>query len=89
MTIYVGRWDLRPKDSEGINGLYVSSEQTLKDEIGRQMDTVVEDFCGPDPLVGAYTPAEFEETFNEDAGHLHGLTYFIKFFEDGKSVCCQ
>ena len=90
MTIYVGRWDLLPESWEGINGLYESSEQKLKDEIGRQMDTVVDELCGPDSLVGAYTPAEFEETFNHTlTQHLSSQRYWIKFFSDGKSVLSE
>lgn len=82
MTIYVGRWDLLPEDWEGINGLYEKSEEEILAEISRQVDLDEEDTA-----IAVYTPAEFEETFNGDnMGDLNGVEYFIKFFNDGKSV---
>lgn len=87
MTIYVGRWDLLPEDWEGINGLYEKTEQEIKDEIGRQMDLAIDDNRDDRDYIGAYTPAEFEEEFNgSHSGWLTSGNYFVKFFENGKSV---
>lgn len=82
MTIYVGRWILLPGNWEGINGLYEKSEDEIRDEINRQKEIDLEG-----RTIGIYTPAEFEETFNGDnMDELYGSKYFIKFFENGKSV---
>ena len=75
-TIYVGRWDLLPKEWEGINGLYEKKEEEIREEISRQVDV-----AGNDYFIAIYTPEEFEETFNGDNNSaLHGTAYFIKIF---------
>ncbi len=85
MKIYVGRWDLLPEEWEGINGLYEKSEKEIKAEISRQVDEM--DKTGDnDNTVAIYTPAEFEETFNDDNGELNGGKYWMKIFNRGKSV---
>lgn len=83
MTIYVGRWDLLPEEWEGINGLYEKSEEEIKAEVIRQFilandkpyDTDI------DPIIGSYTPIEFEETFNYDSEQkMDSDIYWIKIF---------
>lgn len=86
MKIYVGRWSLLPPEWEGINGLYEKSEKEIADEISRQVTKYAKIHGIEDNLIAIYTPAEFEETFNGDENTLIGGTYFVKFFEDGKSV---
>lgn len=88
MKVYVGRWDLLPKDWEGINGLYEKSEEEIRYEISREIDEWAKTHHVESNLIGAYTMAEFEEQFNGDNNsELHGTTYFVKFFdENNKSV---
>ena len=87
MTIYVGKWSLLPKEWEGINGLYEKSEDEIREELCRQIDEWAKSHRTEDNLMGAYTLAEFEEEFNgDDHKKLNGKTYFIKIFQDGKSV---
>ena len=81
MIIYVGRWDLLPKDWDVINGLYEKSKEELSAEINRQMNAYYDIHKEDDFNIGSYTGDEFEETFNGDnAGTFNGTTYFIKFF---------
>lgn len=83
MKVYVGRWDLLPKDWEGINGLYEKSEEEIQSEIGREIDEWAKTHKQEDKLMGVYTLGGFEEEFNGDNDSaLHGTTYFIKFFYD-------
>lgn len=82
MNVYVGKWNLLPPEWEGINGLYEKSEDEIRDEIHRQANTVKYE-----SYIGIYSIAEFEEEFNADnERELNGRTYFIKIFQDGKSV---
>lgn len=83
MTIYVGKWSLLPESWEGINGLYEKSEEEIKAEVMREFIAQNDKpFDGDiDPLIGNYTPEQFEETFNADNNStLHGTTYWIKIF---------
>lgn len=76
--IYVGRWDLLPKEWEGINGLYEKTDEEIKNEVDREKKT---DDGYYDYFVGVYTLKEFEETFNgDDSEKLTGITYWIKIF---------
>lgn len=75
MNIYVGRWDLLPKEWEGINGMYEKSEDEIYQEVKRQW------LESGDNLIEVYTPQEFEETFN--SGIIVGFNteeYWIKIF---------
>lgn len=86
-TIYVGRWNLLPSEWEGINGLYEKNENEIRAEVARQLDEWAKDHTYEDNLMGAYSLEEFEEEFNSDNDSaLHGTTYFIKIFIEGKSV---
>ena len=82
MKIYVGRWDLLPKEWEGINGLYEKSEEEIAAEISREVDQdAAENRYYEDNLIAIYEPEEFEETFNGDnESKLHGTRYWIKIF---------
>lgn len=78
ITIYVGRYGFLPKKWEGINGLYEKSEQEIYQEVKQEW------LDSGDNAVDSYTLAEFEEEFN--AGKFDGGDYWIKIFNDGKSV---
>lgn len=81
VAIYIGRWDLLPKEWDGINGLYEKGEREIWEEISRQSEE------SEDRYIGSYTLTWFEEEFNGDnRASLNGTTYFIKIFVDGKSV---
>lgn len=87
MEIYVGRWNLLPEDWEGINGLYEKSEDEIRAEVSREADVDQEQNPhDPDNLIAVYSLAEFEETFNADEGTFNGKRYWVKFFDNGKSV---
>lgn len=74
MKIYVGRWDLLPKDWEGYNALVEKNEDEISFEIVQESTT-------RDMFVGQYTPAEFENTFNGDlVGAFNNEKYWIKIF---------
>lgn len=76
MNIYVGRWDLLPAEWKGKNRLSERSEEEIKAEISRQVDTMEED-----EFIAIYTPEEFEETFNQRPTHFVDLkTYWIRIF---------
>ena len=90
MNIYVGRWDFLPREWDGINGLYEKSEEEIRAEISRQVEICRDKLGWEDDYIAIYTPAEFEETFNQDLeNQLTGETYFIKFFAGGRSVLCE
>lgn len=75
MKIYVGRWDLLPKEWEGINGLYEKSELEIYQEVKREW------LESGDNAIDSYSLAEFEEEFNanRDVGFMGG-EYWIKIF---------
>ena len=78
MRIYVGRWDLLPEDWEGINGLYEKTEDEIRAELSREVET---DQGYYDNYLAIYTAMEFEETFNADNKRkLTGTDYWIKIF---------
>lgn len=83
MKIYVGRWDLLPEEWEGINGLYEKSEEEIRKEVLREFTVANDKHFDDDidPLIGTYSPIQFEETFNADNNSsFHGTTYWIKIF---------
>ena len=75
-----------PREWEGINGLYEKSEDEIRQELCRELDEWAKTNPYEDNLMGAYTPAEFEEEFNGNDGDFNGSVYFVKFYENGKSV---
>ena len=78
MKIYTGRWDLLPREWEGINGLYEKSEAEIAAEVKRQAITF--DGVG-DSFIADFSPEEFEETFNQDLQlHFNTKDYWIKIF---------
>lgn len=85
MLIYVGRWDLLPKDWEGVNGLYVKSQAEIESEVERE-EHDVNDLCIDDRFIGRYTPEEFEEELNhfidDSREDFSCVTHWIKFFND-------
>ena len=81
MIIYVGRWDLLPEEWEGINGLYEKSEEEIKAELFREMEEWGKENICEDNFVGAYTPEEFEDTFNQCLTRfIDSRVYWIKIF---------
>lgn len=75
MKIYVGRWDLLPKEMEGINGLYNITREEATHEVLRQEDETHDRVCG------IYFPHEFEDLFNQDlTGRFNNADYWIKIF---------
>lgn len=77
MTIYVGRWDLLPKEWEGYNGLSEKSEAEIREEISREVSECEEDY-----FIAIYTPEEFEETFNQCLTEfISSREHWIKIFE--------
>ena len=87
VVIYIGRWDLLPKEWDGINGLYEKGEQEIWEEISRQSEAWKASHEYEGTYIGSYTLTWFEEEFNGDnRASLNGTTYFIKIFVDGKSV---
>ena len=78
MKIYVGRWDLLPKEWEGINGLYDKAEEEVKAEVAREAALDRED-----SHIAAYEGEEFEETFNHTlTEHISSERYWIKIFKE-------
>lgn len=76
--IYVGRWDLLPKD---INWLYEASEKEVAAEISREVEQYDYSHYLTDHNLGTYYPEEFEATFNGDnEGTFNGSIYWIKIF---------
>ena len=81
MKIYVGRWDLLPKEYDGINWLYEASEEEVAAEISREVEQWDSSHDVTDYNLGIYTPEEFEETFNGDKeGTFNGSVYWMKIF---------
>lgn len=81
MKIYVGRWDLLPKEWEGYNELVSKGHQEIIDEIGREIDTYAETNSREDNFMGVYTPREFEDTFNGDLiDAFNNEKYWIRIF---------
>lgn len=79
--IYVGRWDLLPKEWEGYNGLSEKSEEEISDEVNRQMNAYFAAHDDDDFFIGSYTPNEFEETFNQCLTRfINSNTHWIKIF---------
>lgn len=82
MKIYVGRWDLLPKNWDGINTVYACTEGQLESELNRELD-VAEENGIDDRYVGIYEPTEFEDTFNQTLNnHLSSDDYWVKIFAD-------
>lgn len=76
MKIYVGKWDLLPKEWEGYNGLSEKSEEEIRAEVSREVDIMEED-----TFIAIYTPEEFEETFNQCLTRfIDSNNYWIKIF---------
>ena len=74
MKIYVGRWDLLPKEWEGYNELVEKNE----DEISLE---VIQESTVCDMFVGQYTPKQFEDMFNGDLiGAFNNEKYWIRIF---------
>lgn len=82
MKIYVGRWDLLPVEWEGYNGLSEKSEEEISKEVNRQMVAYFDKHHGDDDyFINSYTPAEFEEEFNQCLTRfINSNTYWIKIF---------
>ena len=81
MKIYVGRWDLLPKEWEGYNDLVSKCCEEIVDEIGREIDVYAKTHYREDKFMGVYTPREFEDTFNCDlVGKFKNETYWIRIF---------
>ena len=78
MRIYVGRWDLLPKEWEGFNGLAEKDEEEIKAELSREIGM---DRGYHDNFLAIYTRAEFEDTFNGDLlGDFNNEKYWIRIF---------
>lgn len=76
MKIYVGRWDLLPKELEGYNGLSEKSEEEIRAEVSREVDILEED-----TFIAIYEPDEFEDTFNQCLTRfIDSKDYWIKIF---------
>jgi hypothetical protein len=74
--IYIGRWDLLPKEWEGYNGLFEKSEEEIKAEVSREVNIMEED-----SFIAIYEPDEFEETFNQCLTRfISSREYWIKIF---------
>lgn len=80
MTIYVGRWDLLPKNWDGINTVYACTKGQLESELNRELD-VAEEKDIDARYVGIYEPTEFEDTFNQTLNnHFSSDDYWVKIF---------
>lgn len=81
MSIYVGRWDLLPKEWEGYNKLVSKNLREIITEVGREIEAYAETHNREDNLMGVYSPREFEDTFNGDLiGKFKNETYWIRIF---------
>lgn len=81
MKIYVGRWDLLPDSWEGVNGLNDADQDTIREELVREIEEYDKTHTVTDNRVGVYRPEEFEAEFNYDArGRFSTETYWIKIF---------
>lgn len=90
MKIYVGRWDLLPEDWKGPNILDGKSEEEIKKETWRQFVSEIErTFDDADPIPGEYSPAQFKELFGGLDMEQIKETYFVRRFENGKSVLAE
>lgn len=84
MEIYVGRWDMLPKEWDGRDGLRSKSKTEIEEEVLREQvlpcrsDPRLAGMC-PNTLIGVYSFERYEETFNKDIyGHLSPDTYWIR-----------
>ena len=85
--IYVGKWELLPKEVEGINGLYNKPQWWIREEVVREISGWSKQHPYEETLIGPYSLESFEETFNgDDEASLNGATYWMKIFINGKSV---
>lgn len=81
MKIYVGRWDLLTDEWEGYNGLIEKSEEEIASECNRQLDESMEKEGMEDKFIARYTPAEFEDTFNQCLDESFSTdVYWIRIF---------
>lgn len=87
MRIYVGMYELLPKEHCGYEGITAMTEAEVKDEISRQQRVLgpdnpkAMDSYTPEALVGEFTPELFEETFNNDLENgLNTSSYWIRMF---------
>lgn len=81
MNIYVGRWDLLPKEWEGYNELVAKNREEIVAEIGREVEAYAKTHAREDHFMGVYTTEEFEDTFNGDLiGAFNNENYWIKIF---------
>lgn len=81
MRIYIGRWSLLPANWEGYNGLIEKSEEEIASECNRQLDESMEKEGMEDKFIASYTPAEFEDTFNQCLDESFSTdVYWIRIF---------
>ena len=84
--VYVGRWDMLPKDwDQEMRSLYIKTEEQIAEQVCAQRMNLVDEDDGtsysPFMLVNVYTLQEFEETFNNDLEKsLNTEKYWIKIF---------
>ena len=81
MRIYVGRWNLLPKEWDGYNALCEKTQNDILLELRRELDEYEKTHEKEDNFMGVYTPKEFENTFNGDLiGAFNNEKYWIKIF---------
>lgn len=90
MQVCVGRWDLLPKEWDGINGLYNKSGRSIIKEADRE-ETVAEKEYPDDRFIGVFSLVEFEEELNQyiDDGrkYFSPVTHWVKFvYGSGKKL---
>lgn len=90
MKVCVGRWNLLPKDWDGINGLYNKSGKAILKEAEREESVAAEKYPS-DRFVGVFSLREFEEEINQNIdGWSHcfsSVTHWIKFvYGSGKKL---
>ena len=90
MRIYIGRWDLLPKEWGNI-AIENHSEKEIREEVARQRAPLPDQpglgSYSPKMLINEYSLEEFEATFNNDLKkYLNTDKYWIRIFKDNKSV---